>query len=83
MHESSRKNGAGHKLVRVEQDGGMEEVATFATFAEGWSQGQHRTHAEPQAAFSLYRPNGQRVARFGHHRLASNDATALLDTLVL
>lgn len=83
MHESSRKNGGGHTLVRVDETGNEEPVGTFATFGEGWSQGQHRTHAEPTMAFSLYRPNGSRAARFGHHRLATKNATALLDTLVL
>lgn len=34
-------------------------------------------------AFSLYRPNGQRIAWFNHHRLATNDTTANLDALVL
>ncbi len=84
MIESSLAHG-GHyfTLSRVHQDGNEEVVATPASFEEGWSEGQHRTHAEPTMAFSLYRPNGSRAARFGHHRLASNDATANLDTLVL
>jgi len=83
IDSSIREHTRQHKLVRVGRDGGMEEVATFATFSEGWAEGQHMVHAEPTMAFSLYRPNGQRVARFGHHRLAENDSTALLDTLVL
>ncbi len=78
-----RETARAHKLVRVAQNGTMEEVASFATFSEGWAEGQHLTHAEPTMAFSLYRPNGQRVARFGHHRLATNDATANLDAMVL
>jgi len=83
MHESSRKNGRQHTLVRVAQDGTMEEVATFATFSEGWAEGQHLTHAEPTMAFSLYRSDGSRAARFGHNRLAKNDSTANLDAMVL
>ncbi len=82
MHESGRKNGAGHRLVRVDGNGTMEEVATFATFSEGWAEGQHLTHTEPESAFSLYRGK-RRIARFGHNRLASNDATANLDAMVL
>ncbi len=53
----------------------------FASFEEGWAEGQHRTHTEPESAFSLYRGK-RRVARFGHHRLAENDATVLLDAMV-
>lgn len=84
MHVDSRKNGRGqHTLVRVDETGNEEPVGTFATFAEGWAEGQHLTHTEPESAFSLYRPNGSRAARFAHNRLASNDSTALLDTLVL
>jgi hypothetical protein len=60
----------------------MEQVGTFASFGEGWAEGQHRTHIEPEAAFSLYR-GGRRIARFGHNRLASNDATANLDVVGL
>ncbi len=78
-----REHARQHNLVRVDVDGNEEPVATFATFTEGWAEGQHLTHAEPTMAFSLYRPNGFRAARFGHHRLASNDATVLLDTLIL
>ncbi len=82
MHEGGRKNGRGFTLYKVGRDGTMEEVDTFATFEEGWSQGQHMVHTEPESAFSLYRGK-RRVARFGHHRLQARDATALLDTLVL
>lgn len=59
----------------------MEEVATFATFSEGWSQGQHMVHTEPESAFSLYRGK-RRVARFCHHRLQQRDVTANLDAMV-
>ncbi len=68
MHESGRKNGAGHRLVRVDGNGTMEEVGTFPTFEEGWSEGQRRTHDERDHAFRLY--EGKRsVARFGFSRL--------------
>lgn len=83
MHVDGQKNGCAWMLVRVDMDGNEEPVATPASFEEGWQAGTSRTHAEPTMAFSLYRPNGQRVARFCHHRLASNDATANLDAMVL
>lgn len=83
MLESGQKNGGGHTLVRVDADGNEEPVGTFASFEEGWQEGTHLTHIEPTMAFSLYRPNGSRAARFAHNRLAANDATILLDTLVL
>ncbi len=82
MLESGQKNGGGHTLVRVYESGNEELVGTFASFEAGWSQGQHMVHTEPESAFSLYRGK-RRIARFCHHRLTSNDATALLDTLVL
>lgn len=83
IDSSIQEQSGSFTLNRVDESGNEEPVATFATFTEGWTEGQHLTHAEPTMAFSLYRPNGQRVARFGHHRLARNDSTALLDTLVL
>lgn len=77
-----RETARAHKLVRVDETGNEEAVATFATFSEGWAEGQHLTHTEPESAFSLYRGK-RRIARFGHNRLASNDATANLDAMVL
>lgn len=70
-------------LLRVHPDGTTEHVSDHPDLAEGWGAGTTAAHAEPTMAFSLYRPNGSRVARFCHHRLAANDATANLDTLVL
>ena len=78
IQEQSR----GFTLNRVDESGTEEQVATFASFGEGWAEGQHRTHTEPEAAFSLYRGK-RRIARFNHQRLASNDSTANLDTMVL
>ena len=83
MLADGRKNGRGWALIRVSADGNEEPVATPASFEEGWAEGQRLTHAEPQMAFSLYRPDGSRAARFAHNRLFTNDATANLDTLVL
>lgn len=79
----SKEQSSGFTLVRVEQSGAEEVVATPASFEEGWSEGQRLTHAEPRMAFSLYRPNGSRAARFCHHRLTTNDATVNLDAMVL
>ena len=56
-------------LFRVDQDGNEEQVSGHPDFAEGWAAGQHHTHAEPRAAFALYR-GGRRVARFGFNRIA-------------
>ncbi len=80
----SSVQGSGYRfsLNRVDESGNEEPVATFASFEEGWSEGQHMVHTEPEAAFSLY-AGKRRVARFGHNRLASNDATANLDAMVL
>ncbi len=77
IQEQSR----GFTLNRVDESGTEEQVATFASFGEGWAEGQHMVHTEPEAAFSLY-AGKRRVARFGHNRLASNDATANLDAMV-
>ncbi len=79
----SSVQGSGYRfsLNRVDESGTEEQVGTFASFGEGWAEGQHRTHTEPEAAFSLYRGK-RRIARFGHHRLASNDSTANLDAMV-
>ena len=82
MHEGGRKNGRGFTLYKVGRDGTMEEVARPESFEEGWGEGQHKTHTEPESAFSLYRGK-RRIARFCHHRLTSNDATANLDAMVL
>ncbi len=80
IREHARKHN--HTLVRVDGSGEEEIVAAFATFAEGWAEGQRLTHAQPDHAFRLY--EGKRsVARFGFHRLQQQDATANLDTLVL
>lgn len=78
IQEQSRR----FTLNRVHENGSMEFVSDHPDFAEGWDAGTTATHAEPESAFSLYRPNGQRIARFGHHRLATNDAAAL-DLLAL
>jgi hypothetical protein len=61
--ESSLAQG-GHyfTLSRVHADGNEEIVATPASFEEGWDAGTTAAHAEPTMAFSLYRPNGSRVA---------------------
>ena len=60
---------AGFTLRRVNQDGTEQRVSEHPDFGEGWAEGQRMTHAEPEAAFSLYDRRRQ-VARFGHHRLA-------------
>ncbi len=73
---------ARYTLRRVNQDGTEQQVSEHPDFGDGWSAGQHAVHADGEAAFSLY-SGERRVARFCHHRLASNDAAANLDTLAL
>lgn len=63
------KSTSPYVLVRVDQDGTEEQVSEHPDFEQGWAEGQHRTHVEPQAAFALYH-RGRRVARFCHHRIA-------------
>ncbi len=74
-------------LLRVHPDGTTEHVSKHVSnhpdLAEGWQAGTTVAHAEPAMAFSLYRPDGSRAARFAHNRLRAGAVVLDLDTLVL
>ena len=70
-------------LRRVHSDGSTEPVSEHPDFADGWSAGTAAVHADKGAAFSLYAPSGERVARFAHARITPRLSAANLDALVI
>ena len=71
-----------HALYRVYADATEELVSEHPAFEESWTEGQRRTHAEPEHAFSLY-ADGQRVARFAHARLSPRLSVSNVEAFAL
>lgn len=70
-------------LVRVHGDGTEEPMSSHPEFGDGWSAGTAAVHSDKGAAFSLYAPTGERVARFAHARVMPRLSAANLDALVI